>query len=131
MIPFSVLRRQKLFAPLFEHVHPLFWPVLWWSLNRLLRWYGSSGYADILFATTDWGYVYVVYTGDKRPDPDAYTPYTPVRPRWDNPIWATSVPETLAPAGQRTPPLRSGGGGSGPRPLTEGASALAPIPNTS
>jgi hypothetical protein len=140
MIPMRALRANPHFAPLFAHVHALCWPILWWSLNRLLRWYASSGYEEVLYGTTPWGYVYIAYLGEKKPDPSACRPYELERPRWDDPVWATRVPaqllalattETLRP--HPHPPLRSGGGG-GLRSLwrsrlTEGA--LTSPPDTS
>ncbi|MFN7178234.1 hypothetical protein [Hyphomonas sp.] len=136
------LRANPHFAPLFAHVHALCWPILWWSLNRLLRWYASSGYEEILYGTTPWGYVYIAYLGDRKSDPSAYRPYELTKPRWDDPVWSTNVPtpllalttaETLRPCPH--PPLRSGGG-VGLRSLwrsrlTEGACTLSSIPNTS
>ncbi|MFN7179135.1 hypothetical protein [Hyphomonas sp.] len=137
------LRSDPTFAPLFRHVHPLCWPILWWSLNRVFKWYDTSGYENVLLATTRWGYVYPAYLGQKKPDPSAYKPYELEKPRWDDPVWSTNVPapflitnETLRP--HPHPPLRSGGGceglaialqspGAGAlRALTEGACALTP-----
>ncbi|MFN7180763.1 MAG: hypothetical protein ACK4TE_14330, partial [Hyphomonas sp.] len=92
MIPMRALRANPHFAPLFAHVHALCWPILWWSLNRLLRWYAASGYEEILYGTTPWGYVYIAYLGDRKPDPSAYRPYVREKPRWDDPVWSTNVP---------------------------------------
>jgi hypothetical protein len=137
MISLRQLRRDPCYAPLFRHVHPLCWWVLWWSLNRFFRWYDTSGYDTLLLATTRWGYVYPAFLGEKKPDPSAWKPYEPERPRWDDPVWSTNVPAPfLALATSETltmisnPPLRSGGGGSlrslWRSRLTEGACALTP-----
>jgi hypothetical protein len=99
MIPMRQLRSNPHFARLFVHVHPLFWPVLWWSLNRLFKWYDTSGYEEILFGTTRWGYVYVAWLGDKRPDPSAYRRYETRMARWDEPVWESNMPVTLLTAG--------------------------------
>jgi hypothetical protein len=119
MIPMRTLRANPHFAPLFAHVHALCWPILWWSLNRLLRWYASSGYEEVLYGTTPWGYVYIAYLGEKKPDPSACRAYELTKPRWDDPVWSTNVPApflALATSEAFTmisnPPLRSGGGGS-------------------
>ncbi|MFN7178254.1 hypothetical protein [Hyphomonas sp.] len=132
MIPMRQLRSDPNFAPLFRHVHPLCWWVLWWSLNRIFLWYDTSGYENVLLATTRWGYVYPAYLGQKKPDPSAYKPYELERPRWDDPVWSTNVPtpflitnETLRP--HPHPPLRSGGGGWPHRGQTEGACALTSL----
>ena len=130
MIPFTSLRQNPYFAPMFAQVHPLLWPVLWWSLNRFLRWYKTCPWQDILFEPTPWGLIRIVHFGDRR---RAYTPYVPTRPRWDDPVWESYVPvplidiaasETLRP--HPNPPLRSGGGGSLRSSETEGACALTP-----
>ena len=133
MISMRQLRSDPYFAPLFRHVHPLCWPILWWSLNRFFKWYDTSGYENLLLATTKWGYVYPAFLGQKKPDPTAYRPYVLTKPRWDDPLWSTSVPaQFLALATIETltmisnPPLRSGGGGWPHRGQTEGACALVP-----
>ncbi|MFN7180402.1 hypothetical protein [Hyphomonas sp.] len=127
------LRCDPNFAPLFRHVHPLCWWVLWWSLNRFFLWYDTCGYDNLLLATTRWGYVYPAFMGEKKPDPKAWRPYVLEKPRWDDPVWSTSVPThflTLAaheaPRPHPNPPPRSGGGGSRLWRETEGACALAP-----
>jgi hypothetical protein len=70
--------------------------ILWWSLNRLFKWYDSSGYEEILFGTTRWGFVYVAFLGDKIPDPSVYRPYARTKPPWDDPAWASDVPLAVA-----------------------------------
>ena len=138
MTPMSALRANPHFAHLFERVHPLCWPILWWSLNRLLDWFETANYEEVLYATNRWGYIRIAYYGDKKPDPSAYRPYVLEKPRWDDACWATNVPApflltttTLRP--HPNPPLRSGGGGSRlslwRSRETEGACALTP--NTS
>ena len=131
MIPMRALRANPHFAPLFAHVHALCWPILWWSLNRLLRWYASSGYEEVLYGTTPWGYVYIAYLGDKTPDPSAYRPYVREKPRWDDACWATNVPVTqLTAATPSILPRAAGGGGSWlslwRSRETEGACTLVP-----
>ncbi|MFN7179154.1 hypothetical protein [Hyphomonas sp.] len=130
------LRCDPHFAPLFRHVHPLCWPILWWSLNCIFLWFDHCGYENVMLATTRWGYVYPAFMGEKTPDPSAYKPYVLEKPRWDDPRWSTRAPvklvvlaasETLAMI--PNPPPRSGGGG-GLRSLwrsrlTEGTSALS------
>jgi hypothetical protein len=96
MIPFRSLRSHPYFAPLFAEVHPLCWPILWWSLNRFLKWYGTSGYSDILFHATRWGFIRIAYLGDRLPDPSAYRPYVRARPRFDDPVWQSAVPLAFA-----------------------------------
>ena len=91
MVSLSALRSTPHFAPLFAHVHPFFWPVLWRSLNRLLRWYATAGYENILFATTRWGRAEIAYLGDRKPDPAAHKAFTPERPRSDESVWASDL----------------------------------------
>jgi hypothetical protein len=69
MVSLSAFRNNPHLAPLFAHVPAFFWPVLWWSLNRLLRWYASAGFESVLFASSRWGWVEIVYLGDRKPDP--------------------------------------------------------------
>jgi hypothetical protein len=95
MIPMRQLRRNPHFAHLFARVHPLCWPILWWSLNRLFKCYDSSGYEEILFGTTRWGYVYVAFLDDKRHDPSAYRPFATGMARWDDPVWESDAPAEL------------------------------------
>ncbi|MFN7179407.1 hypothetical protein [Hyphomonas sp.] len=134
MTPMRALRANPHFAHLFERVHPLCWPILWWSLNRLLDWYESSGYEEVLYETNCWGFIRIAYCGDRKPDPSACRPYVLERPRWDDACWATNVPVCILTTTtlrlDPNPPMRSGGGG-GLRSLrrsrqTEGASALTP-----
>ena len=120
MTPMRVLRANPHFARLFARVHPLCWPILWWSLNRLLDWYETSGYAEVLYATSRWGVIRIVYYGDRLPDPSAPRPYVLTRPRWDDPVWRTNVPTCLLDiAACETlrlhphPPPRDGGGCEG------------------
>jgi hypothetical protein len=133
MISMRQLRSDPYYAPLFRHVHPLCWPILWWSLNRFFKWYDTSGYDTLLLATTRWGYVYPAWLGQKKPDPASYKPYKLEKPRRDDPVWSMSTPAALAGIAAREafamishPPLRSGGGGSRQSRETEGACALAP-----
>ena len=139
MTPMRVLRANPHFARLFARVHPLCWPILWWSLNRLLDWYETSGYAEVLYATSRWGVIRIVYYGDRLPDPSAPRPYVLTRPRWDDPVWNTSVPAPLL-ARAVSDTVRPGAlqacGGDGswlslrPRARTAGSSALS-SPDTS
>ena len=123
MTPMRALRANPHFAPLFARVHPLCWWVLWWNLNRLLDWFETSGYEEILYSTNPWGFIRIAYLGDRIPDPSAYRPYVREKPRWDDECWATNVPAPfrLTDATLRLhphPPLRSH--------ETEGACALTP-----
>ena len=49
----------------FSRVHPLFWPVLWWSLRAFTAWTGrlieaGHGYAGLRVDITWYGWVHVV-----------------------------------------------------------------------
>ena len=129
MTPMSALRANPHFAPLFRRVHPLFWWVLWWNLNRLLDWFETAGYEEILYSTNPWGFIRIAYLGDKTSDPSAYRPYELSKPRWDDACWSTNVPmlflasaETQRP--RPNPPPQRGGGGWLLRGQTEGACSL-------
>ena len=131
MTPMRALRANPHFAPLFARVHPLCWWVLWWNLNRLLDWFETSGYEEILYSTNCWGFIRIAYLGDRIPDPSAYRPYVLEKPRWDDPVWSTNVPVTqLTPGTPSFLPRAAGGGGSRlslwRSRETEGACALAP-----
>ncbi len=127
MTPMRALRANPHFAHLFARVHPLCWWVLGWSLNRLLDWYETSGYEEILYETSPWGFIRIAYFGDRTPGPSAYRPYVPERLRWDDPVWSTNVPvRQLTPAAPSVFPRAAGGGGSALRALTEGACARLP-----
>ncbi len=134
MIPMRLLRSNPYFAHLFARVHPLCWPILWWSLNRLLKWYETSGYGEILFRTTRWGWVHVAYLGDKIPDPSAYRPYATGMPRWDDPVWESDVPLAVALSStciRMDAATAFASSGLNRSERREGARAIALIPNTS
>lgn len=96
MIPLSRLRHNPYFVSVFAHVHPFFWPVLWWSLNRLLRAYKTVGVEELMYSVNRRGIIRIVRLGDKRPDPSAYRrPDRIFRPLTD-PSFETSLPAAIA-----------------------------------
>ncbi|WP_299949316.1 hypothetical protein [Hyphomonas sp. BRH_c22] len=50
-------------APLYAHVHVLFWPWLWWQLWNLDRWKRATG-RGVLLAVDRRGNVYIRYVTD-------------------------------------------------------------------
>ncbi len=101
----SALRRSPHFAHLFAHVHPLCWPILLWSLARLFKWFDTAGFENVLYSTSRWGFIRIAYLGDRKADPSLYRGHDLEKPRWDDPVWFTSVPACLA-----SPSLQSGEG---------------------
>jgi hypothetical protein len=127
------LRQHPHFAPLFAHVHPLCWLILWWELNRLIRWYKTWQPENVLYAVNRWGHV-TVHCIVPRPDPHRYQPIPRVFRELSDPSWESSLPNNLASETAEVClalilPCVSGGGGSLRGRLTEGA--LTPTPNTS
>lgn len=96
MIPLSRFRQNPYFARLFAFVLPFFWPVLWWSLNRLMRAYKAVGVEELLSTTNRWGLIRIVRLGDKRLDPLAYRrPDRIFRPLTD-PSLESDLPAVIA-----------------------------------
>jgi hypothetical protein len=132
MVPFRTLRQSPHFARAFAHVHPLFWPVLWWSLNRLLKWYETAGYENVLYSITRFGLIRIAFYGARTPEPGAYQPLTPTRAHWSDPVWATATPaiaralaaRDLTPGATFILPRQAGGSICGLCPRTAGALAL-------
>ena len=123
------LRQHPHFAPLFAHVHPLCWLILWWELNRLIRWYETWHPENVLYAVNGWGRV-TVHCIVPRPDPRLYKPIPRTFRELSDPSWETSLPDNLesAPSIWHDFILPRFTGEVSPK-VTEGA--LAPIPNTS
>ena len=127
------LRQCKLFTRLFERVHPLCWPILWWSLNRLIRWIYATKPDDVLYETNCWGIITVRYVAP-RTDPALYKPRARTFRPLSDPSWGSDLPSNIAEqATLRLAPILPrirGGGGWPPRGQTEGAFTTL-IPNTS
>jgi hypothetical protein len=124
------LRQHPHFAPLFAHVHPLCWLILWWDLNRLIRWYKTWQPENVLYAVNRWGRV-TVHCIVPRPDPHCYQPIPRVFRELSDPSWETSLPANLESADLSAWPtliLPRFTGEVSPK-VTEGA--CAPTPNTS
>jgi hypothetical protein len=95
MTSLTDLRQNPHFARFFEAVHPLFWPVVWWTLNAVFREYDASNRTEFLLGITWWGQVHVVYRGDLRADPRAYKPIPRTFRELSDPSWETSLPANL------------------------------------
>ena len=124
------LRQHPHFAPLFAHVHPLCWLVLWWELNRLIRWYETWQPENVLYAVNGWGRV-TVHCIVPRPDPRLYRPIPRTFRELSDPSWETSLPDNLPVedlSARHALILPRFTGEVSPK-VTEGA--LTPIPNTS
>ncbi len=96
MIPLSRFRQNPNYARLFAFVHPFFWPVLWWSLNRLMRAYDAAGVEELLYTTSRYGLIRIVRLGDRRPDPSAYRRLAPTFRPFTDPSWASDLPAAIA-----------------------------------
>ena len=70
MFNLTELRQNPFYTRFFDAVHPFFWPVIWWTFNRVIRDYLASNTTEYLIDVTWWGQVYVAAIGDKLPDPN-------------------------------------------------------------
>ncbi len=112
----SALRSSPHFAPLFAHVFVLCWPILVWQINRLFSWSRREGYPNILYSVSRWGFITIVYLGDRQ-DPDAYKPLPRIfRPLTDA-SYASDLPANLATSESLTavPPLSRAAGEVAPK----------------
>jgi hypothetical protein len=109
MSAFLSIRNYVYLRHLFDVVHPLFWPVLYWQLKRAWLCLRRENLNSILLAVTWWGGVRTVHRGDKiaevKPNPFALT-----QPRHDDPVWSTDVPAAFL---ETRFILRRLGGGAG------------------
>jgi hypothetical protein len=95
MFTLTQLRQNPFYTRFFDRVHPFFWPVIWWTFNRVIRDYLASNTTEYLIGVTWWGQVYVAAIGDKLPDPPAYKPIPRTfRPLTDD-SWASDLPTNL------------------------------------
>ena len=131
----TVLRNNPHFGRLFDAVHPLCWPILWWQLNRLFRMILADKSLDVLYSVNRWGFITIRHVA-KCEDPATYKPpartFRPLSdPSWESdlPVFASNLAafETL----RLLPILPCLGGGGGIRlsRMTEGA--LCSQPDTS
>ena len=95
MWSFARLRQCPHFAPIFAKVHPLCWPILWWQLNRLLRWFDRTRPEDVLYSVNRWGFVQVCYVAP-RIDPATYKPLPRTFRPLSDPSWDSALPACLA-----------------------------------
>jgi hypothetical protein len=95
MFTLTQLRQNPYYTRFFDRVHPFFWPVIWWTFNRVIRDYLASGTTEYLIGVTWWGQVYIAFIGDKLPDPLTYRPMERTfRPLTDD-SWASDLPTNL------------------------------------
>jgi hypothetical protein len=96
MSAFLSIRNYVHFRRLFDVVHPFFWPILYWQLKAVWLALQREKRTGFLIAVTWWGGVRIVHRGDviTRPAPD---PFALTKPRFDDPVWSTSVPAFLDP----------------------------------
>jgi len=91
----SALRSSPHFAPLFAHVFVLCWPILVWQINRLFSLSRREGYPNILYSVSRWGFITIVYLGDRQ-DPDAYKPLPRTFRLLTDASYASDLPTNLA-----------------------------------
>ena len=91
----SALRSSPHFAPLFAHVFVLCWPILVWQINRLFSWSRREGYPNMLYSVSRWGFITIVYLGDRQ-DPDAYKPLPRTFRLLTDASYASDLPTNLA-----------------------------------
>ncbi len=131
MSTFLSIRNYVYFRHLFDAVHPLFWPVLYWQLKAAWLSLQREKLTSVMLAVTWWGGVRIVYRGDKIETPK-HDPLAPLRPRFDDPIWSTRLPACLDTiATSRLFPILPLFTGEVSPQVTEGARPRHPIPNTS
>jgi hypothetical protein len=51
--------------PLFAHVHPLCWAILWWQLSRLCRIIWRDRPDDLLYTVSKQGLIQIHYTAPR------------------------------------------------------------------
>ena len=127
MSAFLSIRNYVYFRHLFDAVHPLFWPILYWQLKRAWLCLRRENLNSVLLAVTWWGGVRIVHRGDKIEAPKP-NPFALTKPRYDNPVWFTDVPAAFLDAPFILP--RPSGGGGCPR-SGQSVGACALTPNTS
>jgi hypothetical protein len=91
MSAFLSIRNYVYFRHLFDAVHPLFWPVLYWQLKRAWLCLRRENLNSILLAVTWWGGVRIVHRGDRIETPKP-NPFALTKPRYDDPVWFTDIP---------------------------------------
>lgn len=94
MSAFFIIRNDPLFRRYFDAISPFFWPVLYFQLKAAWLALQREKRTGFLLAITWWGGVFIVHRGDlieaRKPNPFALT-----KPRFDDPVWSTSVPASL------------------------------------
>jgi hypothetical protein len=136
MTRFLRIRNSVHFRRYFDAVHPLFWPLLFWNLGRVMTWMGAGQYGEAFIEITWWGGVKLHLVGDKI-EAEKQIPIAQTRPHWSDPVWSMDVPVSISDLAaletRRLQPIlpRSCGGGGWPQSgQTEGA-LYALIPDTS
>jgi hypothetical protein len=113
-------------------VFVLCWPILVWQINRLFSWSRREGYPNILYTVSRWGFITIVYLGDRQ-DPDAYRPLPRTFRPLTDPSYASDLPANLATSEslKAVPPLSRLGGGGGISLCEMPEGAWPSPPNTS
>ena len=75
---------------------PLCWRVLWWQLDRLIRWYETWRPENVLYGVNGWGIVTVHYTLPGT-DPSLYRPVARTFRPLSDPSWGSNLPACLEP----------------------------------
>ena len=126
----TVLRNNPHFGRLFDTVHPLCWPILWWQLNRLFRMILADKSLDVLYSVNHWGFITIRHVA-KCEDPATYKPPQRTFRLLTDASWSCSLPACLYIEAQCAfiLPCLGGGGGIPLSRMTEGA--LCSQPDTS
>ncbi len=124
----SALRSSPHFAPLFAQVFFLCWPILVWQINRFYNWTIREGIRDALYSVNRWGFITIVYLGD-RDDPHTYKPIARTFRSLTDASYASDLPTNLVSSDILTavPILPRLGGGGGSRFWRESEGALRPL----
>ena len=54
MFTLTQLRQIPFYTRFFDAVHAFFWPVIWWTFNRVIRDYLASNTTEYLIGVTWW-----------------------------------------------------------------------------
>ncbi|MEQ9506882.1 MAG: hypothetical protein RLO80_11480 [Hyphomonas sp.] len=120
------IRTHPDFAPLFDYVHALCWPILIWEILWLALWMRRTGIRDFTYSVDRWGFIDIHFIED-RPYPSAYRSPARTFRAFNDPSWASALPACLeaAPNDTLILPRARGRWPEGP----EGV--FTPFPNTS
>lgn len=114
-----LIRNHPDFAPLFEHVHALCWPILIWEILWLVLLMRRTGIRDFAYSVDSWGFIDITFAEDAA-NPSAYGSLPRTFRAFDDPSWSSALPACLEVAPKRALIL--------PRARGLARMAAAPVP---